>query len=154
MCGCDITIGQAFNGTLCDTLKSCSNGYYNPNDGTNTCLKCPTANCAKCDSTGYCTSCNATFIFNTGIAKNAANACVCPTSYYKMLSGLCNKCPANCSACADSTGSCTTCSDTTFGSPVGGACVCPSTTPAFTGGKCYAMTDCGAGKWNDGTNTC
>jgi len=104
-----------------------------------------------CNSyTGACNACKATFAYTAAI-----DYCGCTASQYMAASGSCVNCPANCTACSDTTGACTTCASSfSLNSPATGSCGCMASIQALVSGVCVALSSCPTGKYNPGNNVC
>ena len=95
-------------------------------------------------------SCFTGAVFNSG-----SNVCTCPVGQYSTSNATCAACPANCTACADNTGVCTTCkSSYTLNIPISGYCGCQASVPVVVNDACTALGTCLAGTYNKGDNRC
>lgn len=95
--------------------------WYNPNNGTCTCLpgyyldSTKTFQCYACSAL-YCSVCNptnpaqCTTCVTGGLLNNVTFTCTCSAGYF-VNGTTCQQCPYKCQTCAASTGTCSSCVD-------------------------------------------
>ena len=117
--GLDTTISPP-TCVACDTKAGL---FYNPNNGTCTCLpgfyldSSKTFQCYACSAL-YCSVCNpsnpaqCTTCATGAVLNNVTFTCTCSAGYF-VNGSTCQQCPYNCQTCSSPTGACTSCVDAT-----------------------------------------